>query len=63
MVVLFQQDNVRLLTCIVAMALAVWAHLEPIFDWNKCQRLPIYRLNLLSDEPVDKYLKKYGHGK
>ncbi|KAL4720760.1 hypothetical protein ACJJTC_007605 [Scirpophaga incertulas] len=39
--------------------MAVWAHLKPIFDWIKTQHLPIYRLHMLSDGPVNQYKNKY----
>lgn len=39
--------------------MAVWAHLKPIFDWVKAQNLPIYRLHMLSDGPVNQYKNKY----
>lgn len=39
--------------------MAVWAHLKPIFDWIKAQHLPISRLHMLSDGPVNQYKNKF----
>ncbi|CAG9796386.1 unnamed protein product [Diatraea saccharalis] len=39
--------------------MAVWAHLKPIFDWIKTQSLPISRLHMLSDGPVNQYKNKF----
>ncbi|CAF4845716.1 unnamed protein product [Pieris macdunnoughi] len=40
-------------------AMAVWAHLKPIFEWIKTQNLPISRLHMLSDGPVNQYKNKF----
>ncbi|CAH0554935.1 unnamed protein product [Brassicogethes aeneus] len=39
--------------------MAVWAHLKPIFEWIKTQHLPISRLHMLSDGPVNQYKNKF----
>ncbi|KAG5885942.1 hypothetical protein JTB14_018396 [Gonioctena quinquepunctata] len=40
-------------------SIAVWAHLEPIFDWLKNQRPNIHAVHILSDSPVNRYRNKF----
>lgn len=39
--------------------MAVWAHLQPVFEWLKNQDLDINRIHILSDSPVNQYKNKF----
>lgn len=40
-------------------AMAVWAHLLPVFEWLKNHNPNIHRIHMLSDSPVNQYKNKF----